>query len=49
MFIFAENQQKEALLQNQTQQVQRVGPAQRLLLVLFQLGPEHPALGTYSR
>ena len=47
-FIFAETQQEEALLQNQAQQVQRVGPAQRFLLFLFWLGHEPPPLCTYS-
>lgn len=44
----AENQQEEALLQNQAQQVQRVGPAQRLLPILLRLGHKHPALCMYS-
>lgn len=48
-FMFAENQPKEALLQDQTQQVQRVGPAQRLLPVLLCLGRQHPALRTYAQ
>lgn len=49
LFVFAENQQEETLLQNQTQQVQRVRPAQRLLLILVRLGREHPAFCMYSK
>lgn len=49
LIVIAENQQEEALLQNEAQQVQRVRTAQRLLLVLLRLGDEHPAFCAYSR
>lgn len=39
--LHAENQQEDALLQNQTQQVQRVRPAQHFLSVLMLVGNQH--------